>query len=88
MTIEYVDLKKHYTAKEALRQIKRSASEKETIYTCYVTGDDRRLLGTVSLRDLVLSDDDKKVEELFNEEVISVNTHDDQETVSQVFKVV
>lgn len=86
MTIEYVDLKKHYTAKEALRQIKRSASEKETIYTCYVTGDDRRLLGTVSLRDLVLSDDDKKVEELFNEEVISVNTHDDQETVSQVFK--
>ena len=81
MTIEYVNLKKTYTVAEALKYIKETASQKETIYTCYVTGEDRKLEGTVSLRDLVLSD-----EYVLNHDVISVNTHDDQETVSSVFK--
>ena len=86
MTIEYVNLKKTYTVAEALKYIKETASQKETIYTCYVTGEDRKLEGTVSLRDLVLSDEKTKVEDILNHDVISVNTHDDQETVSSVFK--
>ena len=86
MTIEYVSLKKSYTTKEALKHIKETASEKETIYTCYVIGEDRKLEGTVSLRDLVLSNDEAKICDIFNNDVISVNTHDDQETVSKVFK--
>ena len=86
MTIEYVNLKKTYTVAEALKYIKETASQKETIYTCYVTGEDRKLEGTVSLRDLVLSDEKTKVEDVLNHDVISVNTHDDQETVSSVFK--
>ena len=51
-----------------------------------MTGEDRKLEGTVSLRDLVLSDENTKVEDVLNHDVISVNTHDDQETVSSVFK--
>ena len=86
MTIEYVNLKKNYTVAEALKYIKETASQKETIYTCYVTGEDRKLEGTVSLRDLVLSSEETKVEDILNHDVISVNTHDDQETVSSVFK--
>ena len=86
MTIEYVNLKKTYTVAEALKYIKETASQKETIYTCYVTGEDRKLEGTVSLRDLVLSSEETKVEDILNHDVISVNTHDDQETVSSVFK--
>lgn len=86
MTIEYVNLKKTYTVAEALKYIKETASQKETIYTCYVTGEDRRLEGTVSLRDLVLSDEKTKVEDILNHDIVSVNTHDDQETVSTVFK--
>ena len=86
MTIEYVNLKKHFTSKEALKHIKETASEKETIYTCYVTGEQRYLLGTVSLRDLVLSDENTHIEDILNREVISVNTHDDQEKVSSIFK--
>ncbi|MGP1438333.1 MAG: magnesium transporter [Treponema sp.] len=86
MTIEYVNLKKTYTVGEALKYIKETASQKETIYTCYVTGEDRKLEGTVSLRDLVLSDENIKVGDVLNHDVVSVNTHDDQETVSSVFK--
>ncbi|MGP1439695.1 MAG: magnesium transporter [Treponema sp.] len=86
MTIEYVNLKKTYTVAEALKYIKETALQKETIYTCYVTGEDRRLEGTVSLRDLVLSDEKTKVEDILNHDIVSVNTHDDQETVSSVFK--
>ena len=86
MTIEHVNLKKTYTVAEALKYIKETASQKETIYTCYVTGEDRKLEGTVSLRDLVLSSEETKVEDILNHDVISVNTHDDQETVSSVFK--
>lgn len=86
MTTEYVNLKKHYTAEEALSYIKQTASEKETIYTCYVTGEDRKLEGTVSLRDLVLSDKNTKIASILKNDVISVNTHDDQENVSEVFK--
>ncbi len=85
MTIEYVELKKEMTVKEALAHIKETGLNKETVYTCYVTDHKKKLEGIVSLRKLVISDSDKKIEELLHEEIIFVETHDDQETVANIF---
>lgn len=85
MTIEYVDLKKDMTVKEAMEHIKKTGLNKETIYTCYVVGKNRVLEGIVSLRNLVISDENMKVEELMEEDFIFVNTHDDQESVGNIF---
>lgn len=86
MTIEYVDLKKETTVKNALKHIKKTGLDKETVYTCYVTDGNRKLEGIVSLRKIVISDEDKTIEEIMDTDVIYVNTHDDQETVANVFK--
>lgn len=86
MTIEYVELRKTMTVKEALVHIKEVGLNRETIYTCYVTDQNRRLEGIVSLRTLVISPEDEKIMDLMDTDVIFVNTHDDQETVAGVFK--
>lgn len=86
MTIEYVDLKKEMTVKEAIERIKNIGLEKETIYTCYVLGSNRLLEGIVSLRKLVVSEDHLTVGTLMETNFISVHTHDDQEEVAHVFK--
>lgn len=85
MTIEYVELRKDMTVKEALIHLKEIGLNKETIYTCYVTDKNRTLEGIVSLRTLVISNDEILIESLMEDEVIFVNTHDDQETVANVF---
>ncbi len=85
MTIEYVDLKKKMTVKEAMNHIKETGLTRETVYTCYVTDKNRTLEGFVSLRTLVVSEEDEKIEDIMENEVIHVNTHDDQETVASVF---
>ena len=85
MTIEYVELRKAWTVKESLAHIKEIGLTKETIYTCYVTDKNRKLEGFVSLRTLVTSEEDELIVDIMEEEVISVNTHDDQETVAQAF---
>lgn len=86
MTIEYVDLKKEMTVKQAIEHIKKTGVDKETIYTCYVTDKNRKLEGLVSLRKLVISDDDKTVGEIMEKDIIYVNTHDDQEEIAYLFK--
>ncbi|NLW23495.1 MAG: magnesium transporter [Tissierellia bacterium] len=86
MTIEYVDLKKESTVKDALNHIKRAGLDKETVYTCYVTDNNRKLEGIVSLRKLVISDEDETIEDIMDEDVIYVHTHDDQEMVAAIFK--
>ena len=86
MTIEYVDLKKTMTVKQALDYIRKIGLESETIYTCYVTDKNRVLEGFISLKELVLADEDEKIEQIFNREYICVNTHDDQEKVAFTFK--
>lgn len=86
MTIEYVDLKKEMTVKQAIDHIKKTGVDKETIYTCYVTDKNRKLEGLVSLRKLVISDDDKTVGEIMEKDIIYVNTHDDQEEIAYLFK--
>lgn len=72
--------------KEALDQIKRIGLNKETIYTCYVTDQDRFLEGVVSLRSLVISDEEELIENLMDRDVIKVQTHDDQEEVAKIFQ--
>jgi magnesium transporter len=86
MTIEYVDLKKEMKVSEALDHIKKTAPDKETIYTCYIIDKNRKLEGIVSLRRLILSDRDITIEDIMNTDVVSVNTSDDQEAIAAVFK--
>lgn len=86
MTIEYVDLRKAMTVKEAMTHIKETGLNKETVYTCYVTDKQRTLEGFVSLRTLVTSEEDLIIEDIMEDEVIHVNTHDDQEIVANVFR--
>lgn len=86
MTIEYVDLKKEMTVKQALEHIKKTGVDKETIYTCYVMNEKRKLEGIVSLRKLVLLDQDLLIKDVMNEDVIVTNTLDDQEEIINIFK--
>ena len=86
MTIEYVDLEKEMTAKEAIQYIKEIEINKETINTCYVINNQRILEGFISLRKLIINDDSAVVKEIMNTDVIAINTHDDQEYVASLFK--
>ncbi|MBU3209549.1 magnesium transporter [Clostridium algidicarnis] len=86
MTIEYVDLKKNMTVKEAISRIKKIGIDRETIDTCYVTSKGRKLEGVVLLRQIILSDENEIIENIMDKDVKYVNTHDDQETVALLFK--
>jgi len=86
MTIEFVDLHKKMNAQEAMTRIRKTGLDKETIYTCYVMAEHRELEGIVSLKNLVLAQEDELVENLMTDEFISVNTHDDQEYIAEIFK--
>lgn len=85
MTIEYVELRKEMTVGESLKRIKEIGLTKETVYTCYVTNNNRVLEGIVSLRKLVTSDEDVIIKDIMDEDVVSVNTHDDREIVADIF---
>ena len=83
MTTEYISLRPTMTVEEAIRRIRKTGVDKETIYTCYVTSE-RKLLGTVSVKDLLLAEDDAApVSQIMDENVISVGTLTDQEEVAQ-----
>jgi len=86
MTIEYVGLKKEMTVKQAMEYIKTIAIDRETIYTCYVMNESRKLEGIVSLRKLVISDETKTISEIMTKDVIYVHTHDDREDIARVFR--
>lgn len=86
MTIEYVDLKKEMTVKQAIQYIKKIGIDKETINTCYVINSNRILEGVISLRQLILSDESTIVKDIMDTDVISVNTHEDQEDAAYLFK--
>ena len=85
MTTEYVSLRPNMTVGEAILRIRRTGIDKETIYTCYVTKN-RTLIGLVSVKDLLLAqDDDETVDKIMETNVISVHTHTDQEEVARMF---
>ena len=85
MTTEYVSLRPGMTVEEAILRIRRTGVDKETIYTCYVTKN-RTLIGLVSVKDLLLAqDDDETVDKIMETNVISVHTRTDQEEVARMF---
>ena len=84
MTTEYVNLRPNMTAEEAIKRIRRTGVDKETIYTCYVTDNNRKLVGMISLRTLLLCEDDDVLEDIMEPNVIAVNTLEDQESVVQM----
>jgi magnesium transporter len=85
MTTEFIVLRPDMTAEMAIKRIRRTGVDKETIYTCYVTDNNNKLIGISTVKDLLLADDDDLVNDLMEENVISVNTLDDQEQVAQMF---
>ncbi len=85
MTTEYIDLKRTMTVEEAIDRIRKIGINTETIYTCYVIGSRRKLFGTISLRDLVLSGRDEIVGDLMDENIVCANTLDDKEEVAAMF---
>ncbi len=85
MTAEFVDLKKYMSVKESIARIRRIGEDKETIYVCFVISGDRRLEGIVTVKDLLLSDDDTVIEDLMETNVIFASTTEDQESVSEKF---
>ena len=85
MTTEYVSLRPEMTVEESILRIRRQGVDKETIYTCYVTKD-RTLLGIVTVKDLLLAEDDETlIRDLMETDLISVTTHTDQEEVARLF---
>ena len=85
MTPDYISLRKDMTVKEAMDYIKNVGMDSETVYTCYVKDSGRKLIGIVSLRTLVISNDDEIVSDLMREDFVYVNVHDDQEEISAQF---
>lgn len=83
MTAEFVDLKKYMNVRESIARIRRIGEDKETIYTCFVTSADRKLEGVLSVRDLLLSDDETVIEEIMDTNIIFCMTHDDQEEAAE-----
>ncbi|MBO4366623.1 MAG: magnesium transporter [Clostridia bacterium] len=83
MTTEYVRLNKDMTVADAFARIRRTGVDKETIYTCYVTERDRSLIGLVTVKDLLLADEECEISEIMTTNVISVETSEDKETVAQ-----
>lgn len=86
MTTEYIDLKKDMTVDDAFDRIRKIGFETETIYACYVTDRSRRLLGIVSVKDLLLNPKDCVIKDVMDENIIFVNTHDEQEFVANQFE--
>ena len=84
-TTEYVDLLPTMTVADAVKRIRRTGTDKETINICYVIDDGRHLLGTVSIRTLILAEDDDVISEIMEENVISVGTLADQEDATAMF---
>lgn len=85
MTSEFVDLKKYMSVKESFARIRRIGEDKETIYVCFVIAADRTLEGIVTVKDLLLADDDDIIENLMDRNVIFATTTEDQESVSEKF---
>ena len=86
MTPDYISLQENMTVAEALAHIKQEGMDSETVYTCYVKKEGRKLDGIVSLRSLVISDGDMKIADLMSTEYVYVNVYDDQEEVAETFK--
>jgi len=86
MTTEYVDLEKGMKVSEAIDRIRKTGKDKENIYTCYVTSEEGKLEGVISLKELIGKKDDLLIEDVMECSFASVNTNDHQEEVVAIFK--
>lgn len=86
MTVEYMDFKENYTVEDAIAKIRKTGMDSETINICYVLDKKRKLIGTVALRYLLISEPDAVIGDMMHENVISLNTLMDQEEVARQFK--
>lgn len=85
MTTEFVNLKSDLTVEQAILQIHKTGLDKETVNTCYITQSDKVLIGTVTLRALVIANPHEKIADIMETNVISVTTDVDKETVALTF---
>ena len=86
MTVEFVDLKENLTVEQAIQRIRSIGVDSETINICYVLDSRRKLIGTVALRYLLLSQPDEIIGDIMHENIISLTTLTDQEEVARQFK--
>jgi magnesium transporter len=86
MTVEFVDLKQNLTVAQAIERIRKVGIDRETINVCYVLDNNRKLLGTVALRYLLLKNPDEVIGEIMHENVVTIKTTDDQEQVARTFQ--
>ena len=86
MTTEFVDLDEDMTIRDAIRKIRNVGKDSETIDPCYVTNPKREILGYITLRRLLLSQSNQLIKDVMEDNVICVNTHDDQENVAHRFQ--
>jgi len=85
MTAEFTDLRRNMTVEDAIKHIRRTGEDRETVYTCYVIDDRRILDGVVTVKDLLLSEDDYSIENIMNTNFVSVTTLEDREEVAKLF---
>ena len=85
MTTEFVDLKENMTVEDAFKKIKKIGLKKETVYNCFVLDVNRKLLGVLDLKDLLVAERDEKITDLMDDNVITVTTLDDKEDVAKIF---
>ena len=86
MTTEFVDLDEDMTIRDAIRKIRNVGKDSETIDPCYVTNPKREILGYITLRRLLLSQSNQLIKDVMEDNVICVNTHNDQENVAHRFQ--
>jgi len=86
MTIEYVDLRDYFTVRKAIDYIRRTGIDKETVYTCYVIDEQRRLVGYVSLRKLLIAPESTYIRDIMDTNIVSATTTDDQEMIAEDFR--
>jgi len=86
MTVEFVDLQEHMTVGDAIKKIRRVGLDRETVNTCYVVDKQKVLVGIVALRYLIMHDDEDVIGDFMNENIISINTLDDQEEAARMLQ--
>ncbi|OHB88993.1 MAG: magnesium transporter [Planctomycetes bacterium RIFCSPHIGHO2_02_FULL_50_42] len=86
ISTDYVDLRPDTTAAEAIEQVRQTGLDKETIYICYVVDKTRKLIGVLSLRDVILAPPSKKIEDIMKTMVLSVKTTDDREVAARIIQ--
>ncbi len=85
MTPEFFDLREYMTVEESFKRLKKLAADKETINTCYVIDNTRKLIGVLSIRDLILAETNQTIGEIMEKNVILVNTGVHEQEVSKIF---